>query len=667
MDNNLDYSIRIIPEGVSEIEKLPAVIGGVERAVEGVNSATNPLSQIVRLLTNIQTILFEFGKVGVEQFNKLDQILVTNQEGFRKGAENADKLEKEIKEIGTASKKAGGEVQNGLLEKLANFGQAFVGIKSAAQTIIGAVAPIFQEGMARENAVSDFTTLFLGDKKAAVKYATELRETAAATLYGAGTINENAKSMIAYGVDADSAKETLLAIGDIAMGDKNKMNSLAVAFSQMSSLGKLQNQDWKQMVGAGFNPLLQMQKDLGKTQEELDKMMSKGLITSDMVKQSFKNAASVKVTDIEGNIVYRTSSEIKDDDKFRVKDKEGNIVYKVKADLKKDDEILDKNQFFGALDDTLNNTASGKLAALQSAFDDLKAQLFETLAPVALKIFSVIKDKIMPIIERLIPVVDGIMAVVVPLIEFIGDHIDTILTMAAAVGVVIGIVKAWIAVQTVINAVLTVNPIGIVVMAIAAMVAIVAVCIEKWDEWGQIVILLCGPLGWIVSIIQNIKKHWDSIVAAFESGGIIGGIKRIGIVLLDCVLSPLGKAMDYLAELTGWQWVKDFRNTILLWRSQLDLLEVPEVKDEGSEDETKDTLEDYVNGGGGGGGGGGSHKQDIESVASGGTRNTQITINLDNMVETVNFNGTPADNNQSVIDKFTEQLLRVLYSAQTAV
>ncbi len=74
MDTNLDYRIRIIPEGVSEIEKLPALIGGVERAVESVNSAAN------------------------------------NREGFRKGAETADKLEKEIKEIGSASRKAGGEV-----------------------------------------------------------------------------------------------------------------------------------------------------------------------------------------------------------------------------------------------------------------------------------------------------------------------------------------------------------------------------------------------------------------------------------------------------------------------------------------------------------------------------------------------------------------------------
>lgn len=670
MDNNLDYSIRIIPEGVSEIEKLPALIGGVERAVEGVNSAANPLSQIVRLLTNIQTILFEFGKVGVEQFNKLDQILVTNQEGFRKGAENADKLEKEIKEIGTASKKAGSEVQNGLLEKLANFGQAFVGIKSAAQTVLGFVQPFFQEGMARENAETDFATLLgIPDpeeaRKFAKKYAADIRSTDAATLYGAGTMNENAKSMLAYGVDAETSFQILESLGDVAMGDANKMNSLATAFSQMWGIGKLQTQDWKQMVGAGFNPFNQMEKDLGKTKEELDEMMSKGKITAEMTRDAFLRATQAQYYDINGKVHYAAD---KDSLEKAQKEFEQANEELAKNGGKKKEWKVEKGQFFGALQNTMDNTLQGKIASLQSTFDDLKAQVFEMIAPVALQILQVIKDKIMPIIERLMPVVKGIMAVVVPIIEFIGDHIDTILTMAAAIATMVGIVKAWIAVQTVINAVLTANPIGVVVMAIAAMIAVIAVCIEKWDEWGQIVILLCGPLGWIVSIIQNIKKHWDSIVAAFESGGIIGGIKRIGIVLLDCVLSPLSKALEYISDLTGWKWAKEFHNTVQSWRKDLDLLEVPEVKVEGSEDEPQTTLEDYVNGGAGGKGGlGKTTKDKTESVASGGTRNTQITINLDNMVETVNFNGGVEENAQRTTDTFVECLLRALYSAQTAV
>ena len=59
--------------------------------------------------------------------------------------------------------------------------------------------------------------------------------------------------------------------------------------------------------------------------------------------------------------------------------------------------------------------------------------------------------------------------------------------------------------------------------------------------------------------------------------------------------------------------------------------------------------------------------QSNESIASGGTRNTQITINLGNMVETVNFNGSVEENAQTTVDLFTEQLLRALYSVQTAV
>ncbi|MCR4561166.1 MAG: hypothetical protein K5685_13900 [Bacteroidales bacterium] len=84
-----------------------------------------------------------------------------------------------------------------------------------------------------------------------------------ATLYGTDTMNEAVKQMIGYGVDTETSFQMSEALSDIAMGDKNKMGSLSMAFSQMAGLGKLQTQDWKQMVGAGFNPFSQMEKDLG--------------------------------------------------------------------------------------------------------------------------------------------------------------------------------------------------------------------------------------------------------------------------------------------------------------------------------------------------------------------------------------------------------------------
>ncbi len=53
--------------------------------------------------------------------------------------------------------------------------------------------------------------------------------------------------------------------------------------------------------------------------------------------------------------------------------------------------------------------------------------------------------------------------------------------LVAIIGTIVGITKAWTAVQTVINFLLTANPIGIIVMAIAALVGGIALLIEYWD------------------------------------------------------------------------------------------------------------------------------------------------------------------------------------------
>ena len=49
--------------------------------------------------------------------------------------------------------------------------------------------------------------------------------------------------MTSFGIEAEKSIDYLKAIGDVSMGDAGKFNSLALAFSQMSSAGKLMGQD----------------------------------------------------------------------------------------------------------------------------------------------------------------------------------------------------------------------------------------------------------------------------------------------------------------------------------------------------------------------------------------------------------------------------------------
>jgi len=114
-------------------------------------------------------------------------------------------------------------------------------------------------------------------------------------------------------------------------------------------------------------------------------------------------------------------------------------------------------------------------------------------------------------------------------------------------------VAVWLmtAAQWAWNAAMAANPIGLIIIAIAALIALVVVIIAKWNEWGAALSLFIGPLGWVVSLIQSFRRNWDMIKEAFSSGGIIAGIKAIGKVIFDALLMPLQQLFLLMSNLPG--------------------------------------------------------------------------------------------------------------------
>lgn len=112
-------------------------------------------------------------------------------------------------------------------------------------------------------------------------------------------------------------------------------------------------------------------------------------------------------------------------------------------------------------------------------------------------------------------------------------------------------IKAFTAAQWLLNAALTANPIGIIIMLIAGLIALVVLIIAKYDEWGASLALLLGPFGMIINIIQSFRRNWDMIVDAFKTGGIKAGIKAIGRVLIDALLMPMQQLLELVAKIPG--------------------------------------------------------------------------------------------------------------------
>ena len=104
-----------------------------------------------------------------------------------------------------------------------------------------------------------------------------------------------------------------------------------------------------------------------------------------------------------------------------------------------------------------------------------------------------------------------------------------------------GVTKAMAVAQGILNAVMNMNPIMRIVSAIALLIGYVVTAIKYFDSFGSTMLVLLGPIGMLISAFMMIKRHWDSIVEAFKSEGILGALKRIGLVLLDVIMHPLQK------------------------------------------------------------------------------------------------------------------------------
>lgn len=118
-------------------------------------------------------------------------------------------------------------------------------------------------------------------------------------------------------------------------------------------------------------------------------------------------------------------------------------------------------------------------------------------------------------------------------------------------GAVTGVTKLLTGAQTALNAAMLANPIGLIIIAIVALIALIVACIKKYEEWGAAILLIMGPIGWVINGIMALKRNWESVKQAFTAGGILGGLKRIGIVLLDAVLYPVQQLLKLLSKIPG--------------------------------------------------------------------------------------------------------------------
>ena len=215
-------------------------------------------------------------------------------------AKDAGKLEGAVDDLGvemdTTSSKTrifGDVLKANLASEAIIAGVKGIGhaIASIGRGMVGALKEGVEYNARMEQYSTSFTTM-LGDQAKAQKLVNDLKAQAAKTPFGMEDLAGNMQTLLSFGMSLEDAKKHLNEIGDISQGDAVKMESLTLAFAQMSSTGKLTGQDLLQMINAGFNPLEEISRKTGKSIGELKEDMAKGAISADMVADAFASATA---------------------------------------------------------------------------------------------------------------------------------------------------------------------------------------------------------------------------------------------------------------------------------------------------------------------------------------------------------------------------------------
>lgn len=249
----------------------------------------------------------------------------------------------------------------------------------------------------------------------------------------------------------------------------------------------------------------------------------------------------------------------------------------------------------------------GLQKATEGAFNSagaLNKAYFDSLTP--LEQWSIIQNQVKAIMiklgEKILPLVASAIDALRPFIDALYNNFDDIVSVLKVLIPVAGglflffkiatafqlaskAVQGLTVAQWILNTAMSANPIGLIVVAIGALIAYITIAIVKFEKFGALMLWLMGPIGRVISAFMLIRTHWDSITEAFQNGGIIGGLKRIGIVLLDVFLKPLQQLLEKLSSIPYiGKFAKGASKELLGIRTKMELV-TPEEKE--SKKETK--------------------------------------------------------------------------------
>ena len=168
-------------------------------------------------------------------------------------------------------------------------------IADFAKKAASELGKVVQSGVDYNASMESYLTNFkvmLGNEELAAAKLAELRKMAAATPFALSDLTEGTQTLLQFGVAADDTTDVLKQLGDISLGNADKLQTLVRAYGKMSSAQKVTLENVNMMIDAGFNPLNQICDATGESMSDLYKRISDGRVSFEELQYAVKAATS---------------------------------------------------------------------------------------------------------------------------------------------------------------------------------------------------------------------------------------------------------------------------------------------------------------------------------------------------------------------------------------
>lgn len=384
------------------------------------------------------------------------------------------------------------------LDKVERSMMKFSGkMENIGRTLSTAITlPIVAMGAAALKAAADyeqlevsFQTLLKSAEKGS-KFFADLKDFAAKTPFEMKEVAAAAKVMLGYGFSADETNKQLQILGDVAAATGGDIEGLSVIMGQGAALGKFMTVDLKQLAMRGIPILDALADQLGVTASEVMEMASLSQISYPMVSKAIADMS-----------------------------KEGGPYFNA---------MQNQSKTLGGLFSTLKDTAVAGFAEIGMSIKET-FKLDQVIVQFTDKINNLVSwfKNLSDEQRKAIVITAAVAAAIGPLLLGFATITKVVTTAVMGFKGLLGAVS------------LLTNPIGLVVVGIAALAAGLVYAWNKSDAFREAV----GRMGVVLQDVgKSIAAVWSSLKNSF--GGIVQGIWDS----VKTLLSALGSALETFAK-----------------------------------------------------------------------------------------------------------------------